>query len=296
MSPMALILLFAGSNLLNSDKGFNLLSQALATEALDQDTVDDCLSWLEPHCSTEELADAVQYLRGDRPPVRRQRSQRPASLMNPYLKYKIENGYEIPAPPAPPPRPGDSSGTAMMQNGHQTFYRDSTFNMNENSGPAPSGADQWLENGFPKGLPTPPMPKPYVHDDNDMDQYRQPGHHQKTDCRAHSESSAHSLNHHGYTAMALDQVQSNSWSYRSANDKNTLVSPLARLLGPAGVLPDTNVETLNSTKPLKLSPEGSALSPGIKLDSVAEEEPSHVVRPRIEDTKDQVLRKSYVFC
>ena len=195
-------------------------------------------------------------------------------------------------PPPPPQRPLDSSGAGVVENGLQAAKKDNTFNIDNDSHPAPSAADQWLQNGFPKGLPTPPMPKPYLYDDSNVDQNRQSDCHQKPYFRTFSENSAHSLDHHRTTAVSLNREQPSLWSCGSTNAGNMVASPLARLLWPAGVLPDTQVQTLNNTKAVKSSPESFTLSPGLKLHSVAEEMPTQVVDPRIEATSNQVIKQS----
>lgn len=298
MDVMSIVCLaVVGSNLLNSDKGFNLLTQALAAEVLDQATVDDCLSWLEPRCSIEELADAVHYLREDRPHAPRSRSRRPASVMNPYLKYKVENGYKIPAPPVPPPRPRDFLGTAVGQNGQQNSYKGTACNTDEDANPPPRAADQWLENGFPRGLPTPPMPKPYIHENSSIDINKPSVHQKMIDSGGGSESSAHSVNHYGSTATVLEPEPSTSWGVTRANDTHSTVSPLARLLGPAGVLSDNCMGTMSNTKPWTLGTDSISLSPGIGLDTVPEEKVNQAAAAELKNSKEQVMsRSTFIYC
>eukprot|EP00803_Ostreobium_quekettii_P005558 evm.model.scf_1790.1 EVM.evm.TU.scf_1790.1 scf_1790:5402-13406(-) len=257
-------LISKGDVLMNSGKGFNLLSAALASEALPVQAVDEGLTNLETRgCNVVELEDTLEYLRVQRPPCQNPRGL-PSSVLTPILKSRVECGFQIPPPPPPPPRevvtPRNPVGEGV-RGPSSPIGEDTQGHTKQSVGL--QAQDSWTDNGYPKGLPTPPAPTPYEEESLGSNRvcYQLPD---------------NLCSPAGSVESDTESAPAKLGSLAISSEVNNLCTPLDRLLGPGF---STGRRELGSTAPETSKPwvDNYSSNAGVRLQSVPEEQQTNEI-------------------
>lgn len=235
-----------GDFLIEQNVGVDVLSAALSSEALNQESVDMWVNELAYHgCDADKLRQAINEVQQERMPITRtKRNHYAPSVMHPWLKDAVENGYQIPTPPTPPPQNGyvfcsQPTIPEFDREMSRTFVE--TMKQSREgiaSSSFPMGTtDDWLHNGFPAGLPMPPPPKPFVQDVRmpRLDEQRPTLASESVD---HGQLGNNQLLMHqgidlvGTTGKPVGPGPTQSSRLSTLDENRELPAPLARLLGP----------------------------------------------------------------